>query len=352
MPLLLPYKAGSKSAKDLATALGIKRVKLTNNNINRLIGKTVINWGNSTYPMAHGINYLNHPANIAQASNKANAFEAMAAAQVRPNLPAFTRDIRVARRWQEAGHSVVERHKLTGHSADGLVLKSHTEQLDDAPLYVQYMKKKEEYRVHVMKGTAFHVQRKARTRDVPDEQVNWQVRNLANGFIYQINLTENVPQDVLDQSVKAVNALGLDFGAVDVIYHRDTGATVLEVNTACGLAGTTLEKYTQALSQALRGDNITPFVQPQRVRGDERPQPAPVEPPVQDEPDPAPQEELQQHIDELDFDDEMDDNEHTINELRNVMGQLDDVDDEFLRENIELLRESVVKLNTRLLKLV
>ncbi|MNY81884.1 hypothetical protein D3C86_2236870 [compost metagenome] len=48
----------------------------------------------------------------------------------------------------------------------------------------------------------------------------------------------------------AVNALGLDFGAADVIWndHRKQ-AFVLEVNTAPGLTGTTLEKYAKALKE-------------------------------------------------------------------------------------------------------
>ncbi|MNY63636.1 hypothetical protein D3C86_2006230 [compost metagenome] len=45
----------------------------------------------------------------------------------------------------------------------------------------------------------------------------------------------------------AVNAIGLTFGAVDVIWNEYRHqAYVLEVNTAPGLTGTTLEKYAEA----------------------------------------------------------------------------------------------------------
>jgi len=50
-------------------------------------------------------------------------------------------------------------------------------------------------------------------------------------------------------SIAAVDALCLDFGAVDIIYneHEDK-YYVLEVNSAPGLEGTTLEKYVEALT--------------------------------------------------------------------------------------------------------
>ena len=46
----------------------------------------------------------------------------------------------------------------------------------------------------------------------------------------------------------AIKALGLDFGAVDIIYNEaEDQHYVLEVNTAPGLEGTTLQKYTEAI---------------------------------------------------------------------------------------------------------
>ncbi|MNN94301.1 hypothetical protein D3C81_2129010 [compost metagenome] len=82
--------------------------------------------------------------------------------------------------------------------------------------------------------------------------MNWKVRNLANGFIFARgeDALGNVPKDVLDQAVKAVASLGLDFGAADVIYNdRQKKAYVLEVNTAPGLSGSTLDGYTQRLKE-------------------------------------------------------------------------------------------------------
>jgi D-alanine-D-alanine ligase-like ATP-grasp enzyme len=85
------------------------------------------------------------------------------------------------------------------------------------------------------------VQQKKRRHD--HDNPNWQVRNHANGFIYARS-DVNPPAAVLDAAKKALAATGLDFGAVDVIWNQHAGrAFVLEINTAPGLEGTTVEEY-------------------------------------------------------------------------------------------------------------
>jgi D-alanine-D-alanine ligase-like ATP-grasp enzyme len=51
-------------------------------------------------------------------------------------------------------------------------------------------------------------------------------------------------EPLVTEAQKAVNALGLDFGAVDIIYngHEDK-YYVLEVNTAPGMEGETMFSY-------------------------------------------------------------------------------------------------------------
>jgi D-alanine-D-alanine ligase-like ATP-grasp enzyme len=159
------------------------------------------------------------------------------------NIPVFT-ELRAGAQVILDKGPVVCRTKLNGHSGEGIVIANTVEELVNAPLYTQYIKKTQEYRVHVMHNEVFFVQRKARKMEVPDEEVNWQVRNLAGGFIYA-NQNIEIDEEAKQQSIAAINALGLDFGAVDIIYGTDHQYYVLEVNTACGLAGTTLDKYVE-----------------------------------------------------------------------------------------------------------
>ena len=66
---------------------------------------------------------------------------------------------------------------------------------------------------------------RARKLDVPDDQIDWRVRNLANGFIYAREGFDTQPQ-VFDTATNAVRKLGLDFGAVDIYLERTQAAGI------------------------------------------------------------------------------------------------------------------------------
>lgn len=246
---IFPYKAGSASAKALAEALGVKRIKEKGSKFKGAAHKLIINWGCSKLPAELlKCRVLNSPESVSKASCKLTSFEAMAKAGV--SVPRFTTHREEAVGLLGEGKVVVARTILRGHSGAGIVVMEDEKDIVGAPLYVEYVPKKEEYRIHVFDGAVVDIQRKARKKDVPDDQVNWKVRNLANGFIFARgeDALGNVPQDVLDQAVKAVASLGLDFGAADVIYNdKHKKAYVLEVNTAPGLSGSTLDGYVERL---------------------------------------------------------------------------------------------------------
>lgn len=250
---LFPYKQGSASCKALAEALGIKRVKLQGGVWRGRQGDFLINWGSSSpqvRQVAGGATILNSPEAIKVSGNKLASFKALKEAGV--SVPEFKETREGLEDWLGGTKKIVCRTTLTGHSGQGIVIAETLDQVVDAPLYVKYIPKEHEYRVHVMKGEVFFVQRKARKLDVPDDQVNWKVRNLDGGFIYA-NQAVECPDEVKEQAKKATEALGLDFGAVDVIVKRNQEVYVLEVNTACGLSGTTLDRYVEALKQHTGG---------------------------------------------------------------------------------------------------
>lgn len=225
----------SKSARKLARALGGKRKKP-----GQVVpyGSTVINWGDSSCPHQ----CLNTPESVLKATNKRLCFEALSAAGV--PVPRFATGKETVT-W--SGTTVV-RHKLQGHSGEGIELVEKKEDLPDAPLYVEYIKKENEYRLHIGRRNGVYViiaeQRKARRLDRPLEQVDWKIRSHNNGFVF-VREDCDPPESVQDVARQSVAALGLDFGAVDVIYNTKEGkAYVLEINTAPGLEGQTIEDYT------------------------------------------------------------------------------------------------------------
>lgn len=245
---IYPYNEYSASAKALSRALGIKRIKHKGRALK--LNVPVINWGASSVKRGIDAPYvLNHPDVVKKAANKLQTFRAL---DGYCPIPQYTTSKKEASKWLAKGVIVVERHKLTGHSGEGIRLVHKDDEnsslSDDAKLYVKYIAKTDEYRLHVFRNEVFFVQRKARNKDVADDKVNWQVRNHGNGFIYA-HIDVDVPDEAKQAAIMAVNHLGLDFGAVDMIYNAKRNTYyVLEVNTACGLAGETLNKYVEVFT--------------------------------------------------------------------------------------------------------
>lgn len=249
---IAPYHPASESARSLSQTTGYKRLKVDGTSRWRpQVDDVVVNWGRSSF---HCFDWnpgpyprvLNAPYNVKIASDKLQAFVRMKNDGV--SVPDFTTVEQIVREWLDEGHTVLARTLLRASGGRGIVKLDHPGvDIVPAPMYTKYVPKVSEWRVHVWQGQTLCIQRKiARPDVVPDD---WQIRNHENGFIFQQNWNPDAWHDELEkESLKAVAALGLDFGAVDVIWNdRMSRAFVLEVNTAPGLAGNTLEKYTEAL---------------------------------------------------------------------------------------------------------
>lgn len=244
----------SNSAKELAAQPGFLRLRDGRFNKVRATDK-VINWGVSA-PVQGVTFHFNQPQAIKRATDKLQAFIKMEDAEVR--TVKFTDDTQEALKWCLNGATVMARTKLSGHSGDGILVieKGKVQTLPqmmefEAPLYTQYIFKTAEYRVHVIGGKVVDTQRKIKDPDV-DEVKTWKVRSHDNGFIYARNGVE--PSAARnDLAVKAVKALGLDFGAVDIICDKGGTYYVLEVNTAPGLEGQTVNGYAQVLMAYANG---------------------------------------------------------------------------------------------------
>lgn len=244
--LVYPYSSASQSAKELAAALKGKRA-LREGGL--LSPDVLINWGCSAIrrEIAEDTVIFNLPEAVKHAANKLHTLRILKDAGV--SVPDFTTSLAEASRWLAEGFTVVARAVLNGHSGEGITIHSGNDVLPEVPLYTKYVNKKQEYRLHATAGSTFFLQRKARKKDVPDAEVNWKVRNLKGGFIFA-NQDVEVDVEAHDMAHAAVFALNLDFGACDIIWDGKK-YYVLEVNTACGLAGTTIERYVQMFNRQI-----------------------------------------------------------------------------------------------------
>ena len=233
----------------------------------------VVNWGrgsgNDYLEARMGVGkVLNKTQNVALATNKLKSFQAM------PDVKTveWTTDQAEAQAWLDAGLPVYARTKLQGHSGEGIVVCSNEEMGDvggvatavglvDAPLYTKgFNNQRREFRIHVMKGIPTYVQQKKRRENYRDNALYSNVvRNFHTGWVYA---TADIHPNIraLEESVKAIEALGLDFGAVDVITRGDN-AWVLEVNTAPGNEGTNTEVYADNFIRIAHGEEVVHYTQ-------------------------------------------------------------------------------------------
>lgn len=188
---------------------------------------------------------------VARASNKLTCFKEL---KDKPDvcIPEFTTDRDMASSWIGNGAIVVARTILNGHSGAGIVLCDSTDNLVDAPLYVQYVKKVKEFRVHVAFSEVIDVQEKRQRKVDDDSKPNFKVRNTSTGWVYcREDITE--PKGLRELALAVVRELGLDFGAVDIIWNqKQDKCYCLEVNTAPGLEGSTVTAYANAFTKALK----------------------------------------------------------------------------------------------------
>lgn len=245
----------SFSSRQLARALGVRRVIAGSKRVPD--ATTVLNWGCADIPgigARLGIRVLNRPTAVREAVNKLVTLTRLREAGV-PTVD-FTEDKRVARGWLRDGNTVYGRTLLRSSGGEGInlyIAGKHNGPIGDAPLYTRFWKCDREVRVHVIGDQVvdFAEKRKVGGFQNPSPERYW-IRTHDRGWIYAregARLHDNHRR----WAIRAVRALGLDFGAVDMRVRHRGECAVLEINTAPGITGTTLESYTEGLRGLLRG---------------------------------------------------------------------------------------------------
>ena len=243
--IIVPYKMGSQSCKRLKEKfieVGHKalRVNQTSRTFRPKITDKYIYWGGTTIinvPLENSYNPIRH-----RASNKLLTLRDCNEAGL-STVP-WTEEREIANEWLTEGKTVVARATLAGHSGAGITIHNTPTDLPTVSLYTKYVKKTYECRIHIFKGRMIDAQIKRKIRDV--EENNPLIRNIHTGWVY---CRENYTPDPtsIQLAIDAVRVVGLDFGAVDLIYNQHYNQFyILECNTAPGLEGTTLINYANA----------------------------------------------------------------------------------------------------------
>lgn len=169
-------------------------------------------------------------------------------------------------------YPIVSKHKY-GSRGTGNVKHDNAEELQewmnshrdtlDRYIFEKFYNFVREYRLHVTKDGCFYTCRKMLRRDTPEED-RWYRNDDHCVWILEENELFDKPtnwDEIVEHSVRALNAVGLDVGAVDVKVQGATNSRgnrrenpkfiVLEINSAPSFGSITEEKYVEELPKIL-----------------------------------------------------------------------------------------------------
>jgi hypothetical protein len=264
---IVAYSSYSKGAREVGKKLDIpvySREQIAGS-VPTLFPKApfVINWGcaGSKFGKTELLSYFQDAKKINpfevvdKCASKKKFFELM---NGKASIPEFTTSIEVAKAWVSQGHTVLGRKEHGSAGKDIAFFDEDPEGFLVADLWLQYKKKKSEYRLHFIGNEIVMIQQKVLPKNDPDGNpipkgsVDFRVRTHRTGFIF-IKQDVNPPSVVIKEATKAWGVLkdaGLSFGAIDVIYNAPLDkAWVLECNTAPGLEATSIDTYAAKLKE-------------------------------------------------------------------------------------------------------
>ncbi len=211
----------------------------------------ILNWGNSTAPEhLAGKQWINPPDKVALAVSKFRSLTKLRECDV--SCVEVTKDQYTAEQWGAQGRCMTRRDGLSG----GQGIRHQFWAIgDENHFWAKVFPKTHEFRVHVFRGHAIDFTEKKARHGV---NVNRLIRSHDNGWNFaheDLSVTPADRAELEELAIEAVEALELDFGAVDLLATLDKEnprglkkARVCEINTAPGLENTaTVAAYVSAI---------------------------------------------------------------------------------------------------------
>ncbi len=206
-------------------------------------GTEIVRWG--SYKPSTQYTALNKPEAIAKATDKYMSMELFQDAGV--NVPKFSTDPERLT-WPILGRSI--RHR-GGKDIVLYVQRKDLDILGTSEYYIELVPKHDEYRVHVFGRRCAKLSVKT-FEGVERKKYNAIAWNRKAGFRFRRRNEHTPPISFFSQyAILAIDALGLDFGAVDMFIGEDGNVYVTEVNTAPGLCPNTVEVYANNITRLL-----------------------------------------------------------------------------------------------------
>lgn len=213
-------------------------------------GAIIINYGRSERPIwwRDDLGILNHWSAVATSADKVEAFKELDRAYV-PTLE-WTTDSAKAMTWclETRASRVFARTLINGQKGKGIVIMGDGEGFIQAPLYTKEYTKKHEFRVFVAGGEVIDlVQKKKMSAEAfakkgRFDEIDMDLRNYRRGWVFaheDLNLGPRGRAYMEHVALEAIDAVGLDYGAVDILYKNHEDMVVCETNSAPAMRGKT-----------------------------------------------------------------------------------------------------------------
>jgi glutathione synthase/RimK-type ligase-like ATP-grasp enzyme len=122
-----------------------------------------------------------------------------------------------------------------------------------ADFFTWYIPSDKEYRVWIYRRRHLATYEKVLTHPAQYSGIG---RNYGNGWAFQLVPSQDVPRAAVDVASRAVEALGLDFGAVDVLRDLFGVFVALEVNSSPGVEGESRRGIRRLADKIVRWHNL------------------------------------------------------------------------------------------------
>jgi len=204
----------------------------------------VINWGNGYHGTRPWRNILNKGRAIMDSVHKINMLKRFDENDI--STYDWTTYQETVKRWLKQGDTVYAREIDYGCDGAGItVLQGANAVVPYAMLYGRRFPAVREFRVNVAFGKAIDVcEKKRRSGTSPDPLVR-----CGEDWVYCRNNLADYPDELPKEAAKAIPAVGLDFGGVDVGLSADGRTCVFEVNTAPWLGTVIAHAYKEAFDE-------------------------------------------------------------------------------------------------------
>jgi glutathione synthase/RimK-type ligase-like ATP-grasp enzyme len=243
--LIIHNGVGYKSAKLLGEKLGCEVLDEAAASIADLTEQEVFRWGTSMNLRFKPAKVLNSKDAIRQATNKCLSRSILSENGISVPYTCYDKYEAI----ENLTFPFIARYKNHRHG-NGFIIVNDRQTLDMIndwnTYFMEKINKMSEYRVWIFNGVPFLAHR--RTNRLGELAWNGEGEVLERAYI------DDVPFDVMHESIRAVEVLGLDFGAVDVGVDDNNRAYVFEVNTAPQLNDFRANKLARLVEHYFEGD--------------------------------------------------------------------------------------------------